>query len=86
MVGNRLVKIPKLSERKDVPKEAHNGHGHFGQDTTWEKLYASYWWPQAYKYVASCEEYQIFANVPKKVSFLENIPAHSYLNDLVWIM
>jgi hypothetical protein len=43
----------------------HDGHGHFGRESTWARLYHHYWWrPNAYqdvkKYVQSCSQCQIF--------------------------
>ncbi|KAG1145640.1 hypothetical protein G6F37_012113 [Rhizopus arrhizus] len=80
-VGQRQVKVPKISERQSVMKEVHDGHGHFGQDATWARLYSNYWWPQAYKevkeYVKSCEPCQLYAYVPKKVQALGSVLINS---------
>ncbi|KAI9468442.1 MAG: hypothetical protein EXX96DRAFT_590640 [Benjaminiella poitrasii] len=38
----RYVKIPHISERQAVLKEVHDGHGHFGQHTSWARLYHNY--------------------------------------------
>ena len=40
-VGNRFLKVPKLKERYKVLKEVHDGHGLFGQEATWRRLYES---------------------------------------------
>ncbi|KAG0736676.1 hypothetical protein G6F23_010807 [Rhizopus arrhizus] len=80
-VGQRQVKVPKISERQSVMKEVHDGHGHFGQDATWARLYSNYWWPLAYKevkeYVKSCEPCQLYVYVPKKVQALGSVLINS---------
>lgn len=56
-VGERYVKVPKVKQRLAIIQETHDGHGHFGQEATWKRLYFSYWWPNAYddvkKYVST---------------------------------
>lgn len=77
-IGERYVKVPKIRDRLDIIKETHDGHGHFGQEATWKRLYFSYWWPYAYEdiknYVSSCEECQLFAYLPEKVPEIGQIP------------
>lgn len=38
-IGERYVRIPKKSERESILKEVHDGHGHFGREATWRRLY-----------------------------------------------
>ncbi|KAG1135494.1 hypothetical protein G6F37_012849 [Rhizopus arrhizus] len=78
--NERMVLIPKMAERNGIIAMVHNGHGHFGQEATWSRLYNQYWWPTAYEevkeYVKTCHECQIFANIPSKVSLHGKVPVH----------
>jgi hypothetical protein len=38
-VGDRRVVIPPIEERKGILQEVHDGHGHFGVEATWVRLY-----------------------------------------------
>jgi hypothetical protein len=68
-IHGRFVRVPKFDEREQFMKETHDGHGHFGINATWARLYWWYWRPTAYEdvknYVATCPECQLFANVAK---------------------
>ncbi|KAG0755447.1 hypothetical protein G6F33_011500 [Rhizopus arrhizus] len=37
---DRFVKIPKIVDREAVLREVHDGHGHFGQEATWSRMFA----------------------------------------------
>ncbi|KAG1614235.1 hypothetical protein G6F46_007107 [Rhizopus delemar] len=80
-VGDRYVKVPRIDERVTVLKEVHDGHGHFGQEATWKRLYMNYWWPNAYNevrdYVKSCESCQLFSYLPAKEPLIGKIPVRS---------
>lgn len=41
--------MPKIQDRAKILKEVHDGHGHFGQEATWKRLYFGYWWPRSYE-------------------------------------
>lgn len=75
-----MVLVPTINERSNIIASVHNGHGHFGQEATWSRLYQHYWWPTAYdeikEFVKTCHECQIFANVPNKVALHGNVPVH----------
>lgn len=77
-VGDRFVKIPYIDERGEILRQCHDGHGHFGRDATWARLYQSYWCPQAYddvkQYLQSCFECRIFDNAPAKDKVLRPFP------------
>ncbi|KAG1119462.1 hypothetical protein G6F61_009915 [Rhizopus arrhizus] len=66
----RLVLVPKRGEREAVIKQCHDGHGHFGCDSTWSRMYVNYWWPSAYQdvkdYVSTCYQCQINSSVPPR--------------------
>lgn len=77
-VSDRFVKIPKISEREGVLKENHDGHGHFGQDATWARLYRYYWWPNSYnevkEYVKSCKACQMHSYLPNRTPLVGTVP------------
>ncbi|KAG1034658.1 hypothetical protein G6F43_013366 [Rhizopus delemar] len=79
-IGDRYVKIPRIQERLSLLKELHDGHGHFGQEATWKRLYMYYWWSKAYEevkdYVKSCEECQLFGYLPDKLPNAGKIPVN----------
>lgn len=64
----RYVKIPFQSEKPGILTEVHDGHGHFGINSTWSILYRNYWWPGVYDamklYLQSCHECQLFSPAP----------------------
>ncbi|CEP09198.1 hypothetical protein [Parasitella parasitica] len=64
----RMVKLPFISERPGILQQVHEGHGHFGQHSTWSVLYRNFWWPTAYDemktHIASCHECQLYAPTP----------------------
>ncbi|OBZ81563.1 Transposon Ty3-I Gag-Pol polyprotein [Choanephora cucurbitarum] len=90
-VGDRYLKIPKFSERDKVLKDVHDGHGHFGQEATWQRLYESYWWPDAYRsvkdYVKTCENCQLHSYLPNKIEAKGTVPIKTlferFANDYV---
>jgi hypothetical protein len=45
----RVVIIPIKQERNSILKQVHDGCGHFGTLSTWQRLYNHYWWPNAYQ-------------------------------------
>lgn len=67
-IGGRFVKVPFISERPGILQQCHEGHGHFGQHSTWAAVYHLYWWPTAYDevklFIKSCHECQLFAPAP----------------------
>ncbi|KAG1394856.1 hypothetical protein G6F58_012053 [Rhizopus delemar] len=78
--NERMVLISKIDDRQDILMQVHNGHGHYGQEATWSRLYKQYWWPTAYEevkeYVRSCHECQMLSNVPNKVALHGNVPVN----------
>lgn len=80
-IGSRFVNIPSIQRRKEVLQEVHDGHGHFGQEATWKRLYGHYWWPKAYEevkdYVKSCESCQMFAYLPEQLPASGKIPVNN---------
>ncbi|KAG2209868.1 hypothetical protein INT45_013585, partial [Circinella minor] len=70
ILGDRTVIIPYIEERSRTLTEIHEGHGHFGQDASWARLFTSYWWPSTYQdvrnHVKGCHECQIFSAMPIK--------------------
>ncbi|CEP10491.1 hypothetical protein, partial, partial [Parasitella parasitica] len=64
--GQRWLKVPFLDERKQVLIELHDGHGHFGQQATWARVYKDYWWPGVYEqvreFVKTCQPCQLFGD------------------------
>ncbi|EIE75604.1 hypothetical protein RO3G_00308 [Rhizopus delemar RA 99-880] len=79
-IGDRFVKVPTIHERALLLKEVHDGHGHYGQDATWKRLYLQYWWPKAYEetknYVKSCVPCQLFANLPENLPVVGKVPVN----------
>ncbi|KAG0913975.1 hypothetical protein G6F57_011256 [Rhizopus arrhizus] len=77
----RYIKIPKITEREAVLREVHDGHGHFGQEATWARMYSGYWWPGAYQdvkdYVASCTKCQVYARASTKTPLVGTVPITS---------
>ena len=67
-VNDRFVKIPYIHERQDIIQRNHDGHAHFGRESTWLPLYQYYWWPGAYEEVKKylCKECQLFDKTPAK--------------------
>ena len=41
--------VPKLIERPKVITEVHDGHGHFGIESTFKRDRTSYYWPKMYQ-------------------------------------
>lgn len=80
-VGDRFVKIPFKHERAEILRQTHDGHGHFGRDATWARLYQHYWWPNAYvdmkEYLQSCTACQLFADAPIKDKSIRKFPVSS---------
>jgi putative transposase len=68
-VGSRHLLVPYVKERKAILEQVHDGHGHYGQNASWARLYQCYWWPGAYNdmksYVQSCVSCQLFADRDK---------------------
>jgi hypothetical protein len=79
-IGNRLVYVPPLDERSGVIKHLHDGHGHFGIQSTWARLYHTHWWPSAFQdvkdYIARCIPCGVYAPVKKQPS-LGHVPVSS---------
>ena len=69
LIGQRCVRVPYPVERTQILTEVHDGHGHYGQQATWARLYLNYWWPGVYdevkQYVNSCHQCQIFSSIPR---------------------
>ncbi|CDS12577.1 hypothetical protein LRAMOSA11497 [Lichtheimia ramosa] len=69
-IGSRWVRVPFIGqERLDVLRQIHDGHGHFGINASWARLYHSYWWPNVFQqlkdFIKTCKECQLFAPVSK---------------------
>lgn len=68
--GGRWILVVKLQERLAILKEVHDGHGHFGCQSTWARLYMNYWWNNAYQdikeYISTCYECQVSGSLPKR--------------------
>lgn len=78
-VGARYVLIPTFEERPAILNEVHEGHGHFGINASWARLYKEYWWPNCYcdltNHIKTCRECQLFSNpVPNLAT--ERVPVH----------
>ncbi|OBZ81681.1 Transposon Tf2-6 polyprotein, partial [Choanephora cucurbitarum] len=65
-IGLRHVLVPKFYERRRILTEIHDGHGHFGVNASWARLYQSYWWPSCYadirEHVKTCHPCQLFSS------------------------
>jgi hypothetical protein len=76
-IGQRLVFVPPLDERDAAIEHIHDGHGHFGVQSTWSRLYLNYWWPSSYsdvkKHLGACIPCAIFSPVAKQRS-LGHVP------------
>jgi hypothetical protein len=78
-VGVRFVLVPIIYERSAILNEVHEGHGHFGINASWSRLYKDYWWPQCYEdmkyHVRSCRECQLFSPSLKNPATMR-VPIH----------
>lgn len=76
-VGQRLVCVPCIEERPKILTEVHDGHGHFGINATWARLYKDYWWPKCYEevhnYIKTCRECQLYSS-PIKNPASDRVP------------
>lgn len=65
-VGARFVKVPRIDDRNDILNEIHEGHGHFGINASWSRLYNEFWWPNSYedlsKHISSCRPCQLYSS------------------------
>lgn len=70
LVGGRWIRMAKLREREDIIKQVHDGHGHYGCQSTWGRLYLNYWWSNAYddvkNYIKSCYLCQLADKMPRR--------------------
>jgi hypothetical protein len=65
--------VPKILDRSKVLGELHEGHGHFGQESTWRRARIQYWWPAMYQdikeKIKTCHPCQITNQLnPKRMS------------------
>lgn len=80
LVDDRFVRVPPIGERIKVLTECHDGHGHFGQEAIWKRLYHYYWWPISYedykKFIKSCELCQLRSYTPERVASSGIVSVH----------
>jgi len=65
-----MLLVPTLSNRNMVMNEVHDGHGHFGQEATYQRARRHYYWPKMYddlkKLIKTCHECQVCDKKMKK--------------------
>lgn len=78
-VGQRFLIVPVIQDRTKVLNEVHEGHGHFGVNATWARLYSHYWGPYCYEelkaHIQSCYQCQMFS-LPETNPPSGRVPIH----------
>src|ERR1700738_5480838 len=58
-----LLQVPKIMNRTAVMIQLHDGHGHFGQEATYQRAQREFYWPNMYRdlkaFLKVCHECQV---------------------------
>ncbi|KAG0754276.1 hypothetical protein G6F62_009856 [Rhizopus arrhizus] len=84
-VGTRFVRVPPIHERPNILNEVHEGHGHFGINASWSRLYNEFWWSDCYQelycHVQSCNQCPLYSS-PKDIPTTLKVPVNYLFEQL----